>query len=95
MNHDSTIESVRDQLRDFAVVRDWGQFHRPRNRAMALAGEVGELLAGCGGSRTTRFTRGWLTLTLTLTLTRGTRSRRSSLTSSSTWSSSPMSAAWI
>lgn len=45
MNDDATIESVRDRLRDFAVARDWGQFHKPKNLAMALAGEVGELLA--------------------------------------------------
>lgn len=45
MNDDATIESVRDRLRDFAVARDWGQFHTPKNLAMALGGEVGELLA--------------------------------------------------
>ncbi|MDR7380924.1 nucleotide pyrophosphohydrolase [Promicromonospora iranensis] len=45
MNDDATIESLRDRLRDFAVARDWGQFHKPKNLAMALAGEVGELLA--------------------------------------------------
>lgn len=45
MNDDATIDSVRARLRDFAVARDWGQFHKPKNLAMALAGEVGELLA--------------------------------------------------
>jgi dCTP diphosphatase len=45
MNADVTIESVRDRLREFAVARDWGQFHTPKNLAMALSGEVGELLA--------------------------------------------------
>lgn len=29
----------------FAAERDWEQFHTPKNLAMALAGEVGELLA--------------------------------------------------
>ena len=29
---------------DFAVARDWTQFHTPKNLAMALAGEVGELV---------------------------------------------------
>ncbi len=43
--NDATIESVRDRLRDFAVARDWGRFHTPKNLAMALGGEVGELLA--------------------------------------------------
>ncbi|WP_275004128.1 nucleotide pyrophosphohydrolase [Promicromonospora iranensis] len=45
MNDDATIESLRDRLRGFAAARDWGQFHKPKNLAMALAGEVGELLA--------------------------------------------------
>lgn len=45
MNDDATIESVRDRLRDFAAARSWGQFHTPKNLAMALGGEVGELLA--------------------------------------------------
>jgi NTP pyrophosphatase (non-canonical NTP hydrolase) len=45
MNDDATIESVRDRLREFAVARDWGQFHTPKNLAMAMSGEVGELLA--------------------------------------------------
>ncbi len=29
----------------FAAARDWQQFHTPKNLAMALAGEAGELLA--------------------------------------------------
>jgi NTP pyrophosphatase (non-canonical NTP hydrolase) len=32
-------------LRAFAEVRDWEQYHIPKNLAMALAGETGELLA--------------------------------------------------
>ena len=35
---------LRDELRRFAADRDWDQFHAPKNLAMALAGEVGELL---------------------------------------------------
>jgi dCTP diphosphatase len=38
------VERLRDQLRDFAAARDWDQFHSPKNLAMALAGEAGELL---------------------------------------------------
>lgn len=30
-------------VKDFAVERDWLQFHTPKNLVMALAGEVGEL----------------------------------------------------
>ena len=40
----SEIENLREKLRDFAVARDWDQFHSPKNLAMALAGEAGELL---------------------------------------------------
>jgi len=39
------IEQLAARLREFARVRDWEQFHTPKNLAMALAGEVGELLA--------------------------------------------------
>ena len=38
------LDSLRDRLRDFAAERDWDQFHSPKNLAMALAGEAGELL---------------------------------------------------
>jgi len=39
-----TLESLRDALRAFADARDWNQFHSPKNLAMALSGEAGELL---------------------------------------------------
>jgi dCTP diphosphatase len=32
-------------LREFAAERSWDQFHTPKNLAMALSGEVGELAA--------------------------------------------------
>jgi len=38
------VDELRLRLRDFARERDWEQFHTPKNLAMALAGEVGELL---------------------------------------------------
>jgi dCTP diphosphatase len=38
------LESLRDELRAFAAARDWGQFHSPKNLAMALSAEAGELL---------------------------------------------------
>ncbi|WP_320065110.1 nucleotide pyrophosphohydrolase [Micromonospora sp. RTGN7] len=40
-----TVAELAEQLRGFAEDRDWQQFHTPKNLAMALAGEVGELLA--------------------------------------------------
>jgi NTP pyrophosphatase (non-canonical NTP hydrolase) len=39
------FESLQDRLRRFAEARDWQTFHSPRNLALALAGEVGELAA--------------------------------------------------
>jgi NTP pyrophosphatase (non-canonical NTP hydrolase) len=40
-----TLDELAAALRAFAAARDWEQFHTPKNLAMALAGEVGELLA--------------------------------------------------
>ncbi|GAA4390880.1 nucleotide pyrophosphohydrolase [Actinomadura verrucosospora] len=39
------IDTLAEHLKTFATERDWGQFHTPKNLAMALAGETGELLA--------------------------------------------------
>jgi NTP pyrophosphatase (non-canonical NTP hydrolase) len=41
----SEIAELAERLRQFAAERDWEQFHTPKNLAMALAGEAGELLA--------------------------------------------------
>jgi NTP pyrophosphatase (non-canonical NTP hydrolase) len=38
------LERLREELRDFAAARDWDQFHSPKNLAMALSVEAGELL---------------------------------------------------
>lgn len=38
------LDGLRDQLRAFAAARDWDQFHSPKNLAMALSAEAGELL---------------------------------------------------
>lgn len=38
------IAALQAQLRDFAAERDWEAFHTPKNLAMALTGEVGELV---------------------------------------------------
>lgn len=43
--HDSTISSLTQRLRAFAAERDWDQYHTPKNLAMALTGEAGELAA--------------------------------------------------
>ena len=43
---DQTLDlaAVRRFQREFAAAREWEQFHTPKNLAMALAGEAGELL---------------------------------------------------
>lgn len=38
------VEHVREKLRAFNAARDWQQYHSPRNLAMALSVEAGELL---------------------------------------------------
>ena len=38
------LDNLRDALRAFAAERDWDQFHSPKNLAMALSAETGELL---------------------------------------------------
>ena len=40
-----SLRQLTDLLRSFAQVRNWEQYHTPKNLAMALAGETGELVA--------------------------------------------------
>ncbi len=40
-----TLEELTLTLRRFAAERAWERFHTPKNLAMAVAGEAGELLA--------------------------------------------------
>lgn len=40
----ATLPELQAKVRAFADARDWGQFHSPRNLAMALNVEAGELL---------------------------------------------------
>jgi NTP pyrophosphatase (non-canonical NTP hydrolase) len=40
-----SLHDLTALLRAFAQARDWERYHTPKNLAMALAGEVGELLA--------------------------------------------------
>ena len=39
-----TLEDLARELRTFAADRDWERFHTPKNLAVSLAVEVGELL---------------------------------------------------
>jgi dCTP diphosphatase len=47
MSHEiqSPLPTLARRLREFAAERDWEQFHSPKNLAMALVGEAGELAA--------------------------------------------------
>ena len=38
------FDELRAQLRQFALERDWAQFHSPKNLVMALAVEASELM---------------------------------------------------
>lgn len=47
MNSAESFQEIRDlqmRLREFAQKRDWEQFHSPKNLAMALIVEAGELV---------------------------------------------------
>ena len=44
MSEPDRLDTLLCALRKFNLERDWGQFHNPRNLAMALAVEAGELL---------------------------------------------------
>ncbi len=39
------LDDIMERLRAFVAEREWGQFHDPKNLAMAVASEAGELLA--------------------------------------------------
>ncbi|MGH8244925.1 MAG: nucleotide pyrophosphohydrolase, partial [Gammaproteobacteria bacterium] len=44
MSRRPSVEKLQAELAQFVAERDWDQFHNPKNLAMALAGECGELL---------------------------------------------------
>ena len=41
----SEIDQLIQEIRAFAQSRDWEKFHTPKNLAMAITGEAGELAA--------------------------------------------------
>jgi NTP pyrophosphatase (non-canonical NTP hydrolase) len=41
---ETTIQELKDLLREFRDKRDWAQFHDPKNLAEAISIEAGELL---------------------------------------------------
>lgn len=44
MSGTTELGDLQQALRQFAAEREWERFHSPKNLAMALAGEAGELL---------------------------------------------------
>lgn len=42
---EATIAELIRVVRDFEIAREWGPFHDPKNLAMALASEIGELVS--------------------------------------------------
>ncbi len=57
------LHALRDAMRQFAAERAWEPFHTPKNLAMALAGEVGEVIEHFQ----------WLTAEQSMTLPAATR----------------------
>ncbi len=43
-SHITSLETLRDELREFTAARNWRQFHAPKNLAMALSVETAELV---------------------------------------------------
>ncbi len=43
-DRETSLQTLRDRVRDFVAERDWEQFHTPKNLAMALAIEAAELM---------------------------------------------------
>jgi dCTP diphosphatase len=44
MKSNSCLKNLKLLLREFAEVRDWNQFHSPKNLSMALSVEVSEIV---------------------------------------------------
>jgi NTP pyrophosphatase (non-canonical NTP hydrolase) len=44
MTRIDSLDTLRNRLRVFIAERDWDQFHNPKNLAMALVVEAGELV---------------------------------------------------
>ena len=45
VDNNSEFEILKAEIRAFATARNWERFHTPKNLAMAVAGEAGELVA--------------------------------------------------
>lgn len=43
-DRETTVAELREAMARFVALRGWGKFHRPKNLAMSLAIEAGELM---------------------------------------------------
>ena len=43
-DRDTTVEQLKRRMAEFVTRRDWQKYHRPKNLAMSLAVEAGELM---------------------------------------------------
>jgi len=41
---DTDLNTLKNRIRNFAEVREWDQFHSPKNLSMALSAEVAEIV---------------------------------------------------
>lgn len=44
VDQETSVEILRNQVREFILARDWDQFHPPKDLAIGLVIEAGELL---------------------------------------------------
>ena len=44
LDDQTSVQQLRETVRQFVEERDWNQFHAPKNLSMALAIEAGELM---------------------------------------------------
>ena len=44
MDDQTKLKQLKDAIKEFAVERDWEQFHTPKNLSMAIAAEAAELM---------------------------------------------------
>ena len=44
MNNECTIKELAEKVGEFCDIRDWAQFHDPKNLAMAMSVECNELM---------------------------------------------------
>ena len=44
VDNDKTLAQLKERMAEFVAERDWGKYHSPKNLAMGVAIETGELL---------------------------------------------------